>query len=188
MLPYRSSHFQPSWWFSLDTNECNCMIILLTMLGLLSRLIFLLGSVQSSQYVTISRSSYPSCSLVTLQPPLGQIRTTKTPIREIIYVPSHVNVQPEELEENDYLHDDHFCSLLCDQGFVVHVLQLNSLNKGRTSLIIKPLMFVEYFFYSYRYGAATHPSLPTINPPPNTILVATLLLPLTFILMIRSEP
>ena len=106
------------------------------MLDLISRFIFLLGAVQSSQYVTISRTSFKSCSLVTLQPPMGQLRPTKTPIREIIYVPSHINFQPEELEESDYLHDEHFCSLLCDQGFVVHVLRLNSPDKGMKDLLI----------------------------------------------------
>ena len=106
-------------------HERKCMKIMFSMLGLLSST-FLHGAVQSSHYVTISRTSFRNCQLVTLTPPMGQSHTSKTHIREIIYVPSHVNVHPEELEENDVLNDDHFCSLLCDQGFIVHVMRLNS--------------------------------------------------------------
>ena len=62
---------------------------------------------------------------MTLKPPLTLGQSRKK-IREIIYVPSHVSVQPEELTDNDCLYDDHFCSLLCDQGFIVHVMRLNS--------------------------------------------------------------
>ena len=122
----KTQPFQRPWWFSDDIYEHECIKILFIMLVLVYIFIFLRVAVQSSHYVTISRTSFKGCQLVTLKPPIGQSRPTKSHIREIIYVPSHINVQPEELQDHDVLHDDHFCSLLCDQGFIVHVMRLNS--------------------------------------------------------------
>jgi hypothetical protein len=87
----------------------------------------------SQDFFTLSRSSLSSCNVVTLSPVSWLARTARvsdmkpnsnlsgTQIREIIYLPNLFELYEDETSAAMF-DDDHFCSLLVDRGYTVHVV------------------------------------------------------------------
>jgi hypothetical protein len=80
-----------------------------------------------SSIYTITKIKINKNVVITLNPPVGNskrfvsktIHPDKNYIPDILFIPSIVS---KELLDSLYLDDDHFCSLLCDRGYFVHIL------------------------------------------------------------------
>lgn len=91
------------------------------------------GSRMFSNYCSISRTKLPSTTIVSLYPSGWMVRAIKKPqlsdprirIKELIFTPSLFSLNLcDEVESAIY--DEHFCSRLCDKGFVVHIIDLKN--------------------------------------------------------------
>ena len=80
-----------------------------------------------SNYVSIHQHTFPHAKVSTLLPQSWILKSIQpysshNYIKEVIYVPSTLNLVMENLS---MVEDDHFCSLLCDQGFIVHIVHFH---------------------------------------------------------------
>lgn len=96
-----------------------------------------LGVVESSSHVSITRTNLPHANVISLQPQgwlsravkPSYLQTSSSPtqsnskIREVVYIASHLTLHQDDLEDDDCLSDNHFCSLLCDRGLTVHIIR-----------------------------------------------------------------
>lgn len=111
-------------------------------------------SMSSDHYFTISRTSLRSVNLVSLYPQGWLTRAIKSStfqsgnrIREIIFVPS-IFTAKECDEFSSCVDDDHFCSLLCDAGYIVHIL--DPMKKTDTETILNALDEENHLIYSIK--------------------------------------
>lgn len=115
---------------------------MLSVATLILCIIFLVFAWGSQSRVTICRTRVSNFDIITLSPSswlskngryvpsskktqkMQQNLVGEIDVREIMYIPSHLS-----LHNCDAFHfatdDEHFCSLLCDCGFVVHVINTN---------------------------------------------------------------
>ncbi len=96
-----------------------------------------LGLILGNSHVSITRTSLHHANIISLQPQGWLSRAVKpsslqtsssaaqsgSRIREVVYVASHLTLHQEELDNNDCLSGNHFCSLLCDRGLTVHIIR-----------------------------------------------------------------
>lgn len=109
---------------------------------LLLHFITYINSISISNYISISSHILPLCKICTLHPTSwmrrlpsiiqynsnfnttfnnDHISTNGHTIRDILYIPPYINLLTDR-SFSQCCEDDHFCSLLCDHGFTVHVL------------------------------------------------------------------
>lgn len=91
-------------------------------------------STPSSNYINIMRTPLVASpgEVVTLSPQGWLSRALRSfennntnKIREVIYIPSQITLLPFD-GPNSCDDDDHFCSILCERGYQVHTLSMNS--------------------------------------------------------------
>ena len=116
-------------------------IAVITVIQLCIHCILVAGLFLDSNYVSISTKTFKHSTLCSLSPQswlLKSISSTsrsrsKACIKEILYIPSFLSLAGDN-ELKICCSDEHFCSLLCDQGYIVHILHHNLQFSTQTAL------------------------------------------------------
>lgn len=107
-------------------------------------MIFLSYTLSFYDYISIKRSMIRTgLEVLTLKPQgvLSQTKWTRYPttnkIKEIIYFPSLICINPCDKVDISSVEDDHFCSLLNESGFILHIVCYQAIDEKSVDDIIK---------------------------------------------------
>ena len=107
---------------------------------------FVWTTIALSEFCTISKFALSYSVVTTMLPTPSASQLVKhNTIKDIIYCSEKLSYYSSD---TDWLNDDHFCSILCDRGFNVHILSTSDakqltcsgdISQVMSSMFLKPL-------------------------------------------------